>query len=156
METHIDTRNGLEYGFAEVEHQKLLIETLPADCNQASGAPASKDERLQTAEATERLQSPTSMTMQVTDTEKKLKTEIEMLRAEAKRAVDAADATTALVEELQATAKSAAAHLDKTNRELADVKIAAGVAFEEGEKSRVAAAARGAELGQLKLRFMEM
>ena len=157
FETDINTRTRLENGFAEVEQQKLRIERSPTGRNQAGGAAASKDEKQQIAEATETLQTPTSqMTLQVADTEKKLKMEIEMLKAEAKRAVDAADAATALVEELQKTAKSAAAHLEKANKELADVKMAAEVAVEEGKRSCVAAAALGAELVELKVRYAEM
>jgi hypothetical protein len=156
-ETYINTKTGRENGFAGVEHQKLRIETSPTHLNQAGCAPSSKDERQQTAQATNKLHSTKSqMAIQVTDTEKKLKMEIEMLKVEAKRAVDAADAATALVEELQKTAKSATAHLEKANRELADMKIVAGVAVEEGERSRVAAAALGIELEQLKVRFTEM
>ena len=56
------------------------------------------------------------------------------------------------VQELEKAAKVAASELDKANKELAEVKVSAG----EGEKSRVAAAALGAELGELKGKFAEV
>jgi hypothetical protein len=58
----------------------------------------------------------------------------------------------AQVVELEKAAKVAASELEKANKELAEVKVAAG----EGEKSRAAAAALGAELGELKGKFVEV
>ncbi len=86
------------------------------------------------------------------DTEKKLSKEIELLKAKEKRAVDAADAASAQVSELEKAAKVAASDLEKATKELAEVKVAAG----EGEKSRVAALSLGAELGELKGKFAEV
>jgi hypothetical protein len=54
--------------------------------------------------------------------------------------------------ELEKAAKVAASELEKANKELVEVRLAAG----EGEKSRAAAAALGAELGELKGKFAEV
>ncbi len=56
------------------------------------------------------------------------------------------------MQELEKAAKVAASELEKANKELVEVRLAAG----EGEKSRAAAAALGTELGELKGKFAEV